>query len=59
MYNVFQVCCLVYWVRQSLVWSSDRASYKLYCEFRYILYWLQSQIPSLEFEIINSIRFHL
>ena len=31
----------------------------MYCEFRYILGWLQSQIPSLEFEIINSIRVNL
>ena len=29
------------------------------CEFRSILGWLKIQIPSLEFEIINSIRFHL
>ena len=32
---------------------------KMYCEFRSILGWLQSQIPSLEFEIINIIKFHL
>ena len=31
----------------------------MYCEFRSILGWLQSQIPSLEFEIINRIRVHL
>ena len=29
------------------------------CEFRSILGWLQSHIPSLEFEIINSIRVNL
>ena len=29
------------------------------CEFRSILGWLQSQITSLESEILNSIRFHL
>ena len=29
------------------------------CEFRSIIGWLQSQIPSLELEIINSIRVHL
>ena len=33
--------------------------YKLDCEFRSILGWLQIQIPSLEFEIINNIQVRL
>ena len=44
---------------QSLLWYSVRTSYKLDCEFTYILGWLQMQIQSLEFEIINSIWVHL
>ena len=32
MCNVFRLYILVYWVGQSLVWSSVRTSYKLDCE---------------------------
>ena len=44
MYNVFQVCTLVDWVGQSLIWYSVRTPYNLDCEFRSILEWLQIQI---------------
>ena len=47
------------WVGKGCLRSSVITSYKLDCKFRHILAWLQSQIPSLEFETINSIQVHL
>ena len=46
-------------VSQMTVCSSVRTSYKLDCEFAYIIGWPKIQIPSLEFIIINSIQVHL
>ena len=62
MFIVLSARCLVDSVDRLLdkyLYGLVRTSYKLDCEFRSVLGWLQSQIPSLEFEIINSIRVHL
>ena len=45
----YEFIFLVDWVGKSLFLYSVRTPYKLDCEFRSIIGWMQSHIPSLEF----------